>query len=469
MLTYAQLVFLLLAFIYGMLKVPSLVNSLFTGRSGESSLPACHRLRRRRLPCLRIRLPPPGYEFGEARARYVEHVRRHAHVRTATCRSPLLALAAGGRRSRRPQRPHAPGASGTSSPSSSASTRSAGPPPSPTRPLAYTPQAPELKYFLTQFVTQHYSRVQATVRENYAAVALLPGRAPGRRHHRGQPRRASHRDVPHERQRRKSRSTSKNVALEDLRQPPYKATIDFDKVLRLATTTSNAGASRSSPTSSSSSRTTSPTRSFPSIRWASRSPTSVRTRPSGRRPPCSPTPCSRDARHARDPVRAAGRLRVPAPYRAFLPRTAPSSGVVRVVFVNLRRLLPGQPALFLKDTGRKLAHVEKQLRSRSIVGTCLTAWRTDMDRGLDRTTIPVSRSGTGGQSPVSAGSVVRDAGVRVAASSAPPTATRPGHHRHGRPAIGSPSRAGHPRPAHLHASRDGEPRARHARHVPGRP
>ncbi len=38
--TYAQLVLLLLAFIYGMFKVPSLVNSLFTGRSGESSLPS---------------------------------------------------------------------------------------------------------------------------------------------------------------------------------------------------------------------------------------------------------------------------------------------------------------------------------------------------------------------------------------------------------------------------------------------
>jgi hypothetical protein len=34
-----QVVFLLLAFIYGLVKVPSLVNSLFTGRSGESVLP----------------------------------------------------------------------------------------------------------------------------------------------------------------------------------------------------------------------------------------------------------------------------------------------------------------------------------------------------------------------------------------------------------------------------------------------
>lgn len=34
-----HLIFLFIAFIYGMLKVPSLVNSLFTGRSGESALP----------------------------------------------------------------------------------------------------------------------------------------------------------------------------------------------------------------------------------------------------------------------------------------------------------------------------------------------------------------------------------------------------------------------------------------------
>ncbi len=38
--TYAQLVCLLLVFIYGMLKVPSLVHSLFTGGSGESSFPS---------------------------------------------------------------------------------------------------------------------------------------------------------------------------------------------------------------------------------------------------------------------------------------------------------------------------------------------------------------------------------------------------------------------------------------------
>jgi hypothetical protein len=32
-------VMLLIAFTYGVTKIPSLVNSLFTGRSGESALP----------------------------------------------------------------------------------------------------------------------------------------------------------------------------------------------------------------------------------------------------------------------------------------------------------------------------------------------------------------------------------------------------------------------------------------------
>src|SRR5262249_52564077 len=38
-LTFFPLVMLLIAFTYGILKIPSLVNSLFTGRSGESAVP----------------------------------------------------------------------------------------------------------------------------------------------------------------------------------------------------------------------------------------------------------------------------------------------------------------------------------------------------------------------------------------------------------------------------------------------
>ena len=39
LLFFFPLVLLLVAFTYGILKIPSLVNSLFTGRSGESALP----------------------------------------------------------------------------------------------------------------------------------------------------------------------------------------------------------------------------------------------------------------------------------------------------------------------------------------------------------------------------------------------------------------------------------------------
>src|SRR6202158_2397502 len=43
--------------------------------------------------------------------------------------------------------------------------------------LTYTPQAPELKYFLIQFVTMHYSRMRATVRQQYAeSLYFLDGR-----------------------------------------------------------------------------------------------------------------------------------------------------------------------------------------------------------------------------------------------------------------------------------------------------
>jgi hypothetical protein len=36
---FFPLVLLLIAFAYGILRIPSLVNSMFTGRSGESALP----------------------------------------------------------------------------------------------------------------------------------------------------------------------------------------------------------------------------------------------------------------------------------------------------------------------------------------------------------------------------------------------------------------------------------------------
>ena len=58
--------------------------------------------------------------------------------------------------------------------------------------LDYRPQEAEIKYFLIQFVEQHYSRMPATVRENYArSLYFLDGKLAGRRD-RGQPQDQSH-------------------------------------------------------------------------------------------------------------------------------------------------------------------------------------------------------------------------------------------------------------------------------------
>src|SRR2546422_378178 len=95
--------------------------------------------------------------------------------------------------------------------------------------FGYRPQAPEQKSFLIQFVTRHYSRMRATVRETYASsLYFLDGRlADGLI------------DANKKAKLIETFLTSqsddidvavKNVSIEDLRTPPYKATVDFDKV-----------------------------------------------------------------------------------------------------------------------------------------------------------------------------------------------------------------------------------------------
>src|SRR6202023_1172503 len=95
--------------------------------------------------------------------------------------------------------------------------------------IAYTPQAPELKYFLVQFVTAYYSRMRATVRQQYAeSLYFLDGRLT---------------DATIEANKKSGTIERfltdgsdeievhvKNVTLEDVRQPPYRATVEFDKV-----------------------------------------------------------------------------------------------------------------------------------------------------------------------------------------------------------------------------------------------
>ena len=95
--------------------------------------------------------------------------------------------------------------------------------------LEYHPQDKEIKYFLIDFVQRHYSRMRATLRDNYArSLYFLDGRLA---------------DALIEANKKNSalesflagigeeiEVTVKNVAIEDLRDPPYRATVDFEKV-----------------------------------------------------------------------------------------------------------------------------------------------------------------------------------------------------------------------------------------------
>jgi type IV secretion system protein VirB5 len=93
----------------------------------------------------------------------------------------------------------------------------------------YHPQEAEIKYFLIQFVQEHYSRMRATVHENYArslyfldprlADAVIEANRKTKTIEQFLANSAEEIDVQ-----------VANVSIEDLRNPPYKATVDFEKV-----------------------------------------------------------------------------------------------------------------------------------------------------------------------------------------------------------------------------------------------
>jgi type IV secretion system protein VirB5 len=95
--------------------------------------------------------------------------------------------------------------------------------------FAYQPHEAEVRYFLMDFVQRHYSRQRATVRENYArSLYYLDGKlAEGiiDENKKNKTIEAFLRDRSEEIEVRVN-----NVAIEDLRSQPYKATVDFEKV-----------------------------------------------------------------------------------------------------------------------------------------------------------------------------------------------------------------------------------------------
>ena len=95
--------------------------------------------------------------------------------------------------------------------------------------LTYHPRDAEVRYFLIEFVTKHYSRMRATVRENFAqSLYFLDGRLAEATIERNKKNRTLESflagDGP------QVEVTVNNVAIEDMRTPPYKATVDFERV-----------------------------------------------------------------------------------------------------------------------------------------------------------------------------------------------------------------------------------------------
>jgi type IV secretory pathway TrbF-like protein len=95
---------------------------------------------------------------------------------------------------------------------------------------AYTPQAPELRYFLTQFVVKHFSRMRATIQREYpdSLFFLDPTLADATILQNEQSRvietfltNASADEVD---------IVVQNVSLSELTTPPFKASVTFQKV-----------------------------------------------------------------------------------------------------------------------------------------------------------------------------------------------------------------------------------------------
>jgi type IV secretion system protein VirB5 len=95
--------------------------------------------------------------------------------------------------------------------------------------LEYHPQEAEIKYFLSQFVRDHYGRMRATVKEDYARslyfleAPLADGVIESSK---------SSKDIESLLAGQGEENDVKitNVSIEDLRTSPYHATVDFEKV-----------------------------------------------------------------------------------------------------------------------------------------------------------------------------------------------------------------------------------------------
>jgi hypothetical protein len=138
----------------------------------------------------------------------------------------------------------------------------------------YKPQDAKFRYFLMQFVTRHYSRRRAAVRENYGSSPLFSRALYGPRALEGK----FAASIIESNRKNKTIETFlvgegdqieiivRNISIEDLLTPPYKAMWISKRSSLLPAATSRQSASVTSQTSYSPSKNECRTRSFRSIR-----------------------------------------------------------------------------------------------------------------------------------------------------------------------------------------------------------
>jgi type IV secretory pathway TrbF-like protein len=100
--------------------------------------------------------------------------------------------------------------------------------------FAYQPHEAEIRYFLMDFVQRHYSRQRATVRENYArSLYYLDGRLAERIISENKKNKIIEAFLSG--QSDEIEVSVSNVAIEDLRNQPFRASVDFEKICYTAT------------------------------------------------------------------------------------------------------------------------------------------------------------------------------------------------------------------------------------------
>src|SRR6202043_3317085 len=174
-----------------------------------------------------IGLPPPGYESGTARRRYVEQygstlvMNRYLQLALLCLSVVAVGLIGLTLRIQRAAQQVKPLVIRIDDVGRATAVNEAS--------LTYTSQAPELKYFLVQFVTAHYSRLRATVRQQYAeSLYFLDGRLADATIDANQKAATIERFLVGGGD--SIAVGGKNAPLEALGQPPYRATVEFEKV-----------------------------------------------------------------------------------------------------------------------------------------------------------------------------------------------------------------------------------------------